>query len=91
MHLSATHARLGGDGCDGLAGKLEYHQCGIADTESADVTSAGASALRYMTEAFNRSPSTCVVVHCASGVTPGPTEMVSMKAKEEGKKVVHHL
>jgi len=68
--LGATHiVNVSRDTTSPFAGKLEYHQCGIADTESADVTSAGASALRYMTEAFNRSPSTCVVVHCASGVS----------------------
>ena len=68
----------------GLAGKLQYHQCGIADTDSADVTSAGASALSYITEALNHSPSTCVVVHCASGVSRSVAVVIYFLMCKEG-------
>lgn len=66
------------------AGKLKYHQCGIPDTEVADITAAGASALLYITAALHASPSSCVLVHCASGVSRSVAVVIYYLMRKEG-------
>ena len=67
-----------------FAGKLKYHQCGIPDTEIADITTAGASALLYITAALDASPSSCVLVHCASGVSRSVAVVIYYLMRKEG-------
>jgi protein-tyrosine phosphatase len=51
------------------ADKIKYHQCGVPDTEKADILGAGASSFRFIEDALTSNDSACVLVHCASGVS----------------------
>ena len=50
-------------------GKIQYHQCGIPDTEDADILVPGRSSLNFIEQALDKDSSACVLVHCASGVS----------------------
>jgi predicted protein tyrosine phosphatase len=53
-------------------GKIKYHQCSIADKEDVDVSVPGARSWEFIESAFEDA-SSCVLVHCASGVSRAVT------------------
>ncbi len=54
------------------AGKIKYQQCGFADREDVDISVPGARSWEFIERAFGDA-SSCVLVHCASGVSRAVT------------------
>ncbi len=54
------------------AGKIKYHQCSIADKDDVDISVPGARSWEFIESAFEDA-SSCVLVHCASGVSRAVT------------------
>ncbi len=66
------------------AGKIEYHQCGVPDTEKADILGAGASSFKFIEDALASNASACVLVHCASGVSRSVALVVHYMMRKRG-------
>ncbi len=64
--------------------KIKYHQCGIPDTEKADILGAGASSFRFIEDALTSNDSACVLVHCASGVSRSVALVIHYLMRKQG-------
>ena len=68
--LGITHiVNVSRESCEPFAGRVAYHQCGIPDTDEADLTGPCASSRRFIDAAFAADAGARVLVHCASGVS----------------------
>jgi hypothetical protein len=66
------------------ADKIQYHQCGVPDTEKADILGAGTSSFRFIEDALTSNDSACVLVHCASGVSRSVALVIHYLMRKQG-------
>jgi len=81
--LGITHIlNVSRDSIEPFEGKVKYLQCGFADKEDVDISVPAASSWEFIESAFEDA-SSCVLVHCASGVSRSVTIIIYYLMRKE--------